>query len=340
MKKVLVTEAVGMALCHDITQIVPGQEKKRAFKKGHVIREEDVSTLLDLGKRHIYIWEPEPGEVHEDDAALLLARVASGEGLVWSEPNQGKVTISSLRDGLLRVLSGKLYNINSLPGISFATLHNNRRVLKDQTVAGTRVIPLTIQQEILDQAEEYSKGLPVISVKAFSPLWVGVITSGTEVYEGRIKDGFFPVIKKKIASFGGRLLAQVIVPDNSKIIAEEIHRMIAQGAQLVLVTGGMSVDPDDVTPKGIRQSGAREVFYGSPVIPGSMIMLSYLGNIPVCGLPGCVMYNRNTVFDLLLPRFFAEDQVNREDIVAMGHGGLCQECEVCHYPDCAFGKNI
>ncbi|MFZ5597076.1 MAG: molybdopterin-binding protein [Bacillota bacterium] len=341
MRKVPVTEAVGMVLCHDITRIIPGQEKRRAFQKGHTIRKEDIPRLLDLGKKHIYVWEPEQGMVHENEAALRLAAHAAGPGLIRDEPDQGKVNLRAAREGLLKVRAGLLQKINSLEGVVFSTLHNNRVVVKNQIVAGTRVIPLAIRQNVLIEAERLcSPDDPLISVKQFQPLWVGIITTGSEVYEGRIKDGFCSVIKQKVVPLGGRLLSQVIVPDDPDYIAREIIRMVGEGAQLVLVTGGMSVDPDDTTPAGIRASGADTVFYGAPVLPGSMFMLSYLGHVPVCGLPGCVMFNSTTIFDLIVPRIFAGERLIRDDITALGHGGLCEECEVCRYPACSFGKNI
>ncbi|OPY58549.1 MAG: competence damage-inducible protein A [Pelotomaculum sp. PtaU1.Bin035] len=339
MRRVHVTESAGMVLCHDITRIIPGREKGRAFWKGQIIKPGDIPKLLDLGKEHIYVWEPETNLVHEDDAALLLARLAAGPGLDWDEPNQGKVNLRAAHDGLLKVRVGQLNRINGLDGVVMATAHNNRRVFNGQVVAGTRVIPLAIQRHILDRAEEACCGPgPLLSVKPFQPLWVGVITTGTEVYSGRIKDGFSGIVRKKTAPFGARALGHVIVPDDPHLISTEIRRMIGEGADLVIVTGGMSVDPDDVTPAGIRAAGADVVSYGAPVLPGSMFMLAYLGHVPVCGLPGCVMFNRTTIFDLVLPRIFAGDRLNKADIVAFGHGGLCEECEVCRYPACSFGK--
>ena len=341
MREVPVREAVGMTLCHDITKIIPGREKTRAFRKGHVIKNEDIPRLRDLGKENIYVWEPLTDLVHEDEAALRLARRAAGPGLNWDKPNQGKVNIKADCDGLLKVGADRLNELNSLDGVILATLHNNRRVSKDQIVAGTRVIPLAIQRTILEEAENLCcLPAPLLAVKPFHPLWVGVVTTGSEVYEGRIKDGFCSVIRQKITPLGGRLLGQVIVPDNPLSITQEIRRQIGEGAELVLVTGGMSVDPDDVTPVGIRATGAEVVFYGAPVLPGSMFMLGYVGHVPVCGLPGCVMFNRTTIFDLLLPRIFARERVSRAEVVALGHGGLCEECEVCRFPACSFGKTV
>lgn len=340
MRKIPVTEAVGATLCHDITRIVPGQEKGRAFKRGHVITPADIPRLQDLGKEHIFVWEKDDDLVHEDESALRLARHAAGPGLEWGEPNQGRVNLRATYEGLLKVQVDRLNMLNNLDGVIMSTLHNNRSVVAGQNVAGTRIIPLAIERYILEQAEAISsRPGPLISVKPFRPLWVGIVTTGSEVYTGRIQDGFCSVLKQKTAPYGARVLGQVIVPDDPGVISAEIRRFIGEGAELVLVTGGMSVDPDDVTPSGIRGTGAEEIFYGAPVLPGAMFMMAYLGHVAVCGLPGCVMFNKATVFDIVLPRIFAGERLSRGDIVALGHGGYCQECADCRYPDCSFGKS-
>lgn len=340
MRKVPVTEAAGMVLCHDITRIIPGREKGRAFRRGQVITPGDIPVLLDLGKEHIYVWESEISLIHEDEAALSLARHAAGPGLKWDQPNQGRVNLRAVHDGLLKIDVDRLNRLNNLDDVIMATAHNNRTVIKEQIVAGTRVTPLAIRRDFLEEAEEIcSQAGPLITVKPYQPLWLGVVTTGSEVYSGRIQDGFCSIIKQKTAPFGARLMGQVIVPDDPFMISREIHQFIAEGAELVLVTGGMSVDPDDVTPIGIRTTGAEVVSYGAPSLPGSMFMMAYLGHVPVCGLPGCVMFNSVTVLDLILPRIFAGERVNRSEIVALGHGGLCNECSECHFPSCPFGKS-
>ncbi len=339
MRKVPVTEAAGMVLCHDITRIIPGREKGRAFRRGQVITPGDIPTLLDLGKEHIYVWESEDSLIHEDEAALSLARHSAGPGLRWDQPNQGRVNIRAVHDGLLKVDVNRLDRVNNLDDIIMATAHNNRIVTKGQIVAGTRVTPLAVRRDILEEAEEIcGQAGPLLTVKPFQPLWLGVVTTGSEVYSGRIQDGFCSIIKQKTAHFGAKVLGQVIVPDDPVMISREIDQFIAEGAELVLATGGMSVDPDDVTPLGIRATGADVVSYGAPVLPGSMFMLAYLGHVPVCGLPGCVMFNSVTIFDLILPRIFAGERVSKADIVALGHGGLCGECADCRFPACSFGK--
>ncbi|MFZ5643233.1 MAG: molybdopterin-binding protein [Bacillota bacterium] len=339
MQKVPVADAVGMTLCHDITRIVPGREKCRAFKRGHVVRQEDIPLLLDLGKKHIFIWDSQENLVHEDEAAKRLSQSAAGPGLAMTEPNQGRVSLIAEYDGLFKVNPTHLNRINSLEGIIFSTLHHSRAVAKGTVVAATRVIPLAIDEALLGKAEDIChESQPLLSMQPFRPLKVGIITTGSEVFEGRIRDGFGPIISEKILPFGGALLRQEIVPDDQDAIAANIRRMVDDGAGLVLVTGGMSVDPDDVTSTGIRDTGAEVVFYGMPVLPGSMFMLAYYNDVPVCGLPGCVIFNRITSLDLLLPLLFAGERVNRSQIAGMGHGGLCVECPQCHYPECSFGK--
>jgi molybdopterin biosynthesis enzyme len=340
MKKVPVHEAVGLELCHDITKVIPGREKYRAYRRGQLITPADIPILLDMGKEHVYVWEPQDSLVHEDEAATRLARRAAGRGLSCTEPSQGRVNLCAQYDGLLNIDVSRLNWINNLENVILATMHNKRPVAKGQMVAGTRVIPLVIESNILEEAEKLaSNPEPLISVMPFNPLWVGVVITGSEVYNGQIKDGFGRLIRKKVTPFGGRIIGQVIVPDNAEIIAQEINNYIGQGAELVVVTGGMSVDPDDVTPLGIRASGAEVVFYGAPALPGSQNMVAYREHVPIYGVPAGALFSHTTTFDLLLPRIFAGERISRADIVALGHGGLCEECKVCHYPLCPFGKS-
>jgi len=339
MHKILIEQAIGLTLGYDITKIIPGREQTRAFRKGHVICTEDISHLRALGKEYIYVGEPNDTFVHEDEAALRLAKKASGAGLTWTQSNQGRVNLRAEHDGLLKVQISQLTWVNNLDKIVFATLHNNRTVVKGQIVAGTRVVPIAIERNILEEAEKLcSVPQPILMVRPFRLLWVAVVITGTEINSGQIKDGFAKVIRQKITSFGGRWMGQVIVPDNAELIAREIQNFIAEGAQLVLVTGGMSVDPDDATPTGIRNTGADVVFYGTPVLPGSQFMLAYQGYVPIIGVPAGALYSRKTTLDLLLPLIFAGEQIVRSYIIALGHGGLCEECELCHYPKCPFGK--
>ncbi|GAW92032.1 molybdopterin-binding protein [Calderihabitans maritimus] len=340
MRKVRVEDAVGMVLCHDITKIVPGEFKGVAFKKGHIIQEEDIPELLKIGKEHIYVWETREGLVHENEAALRLARAVCKGKLEITEPREGKVNLIAHQDGLLKVHVNCLNRVNCFDWLAVATLHSNRVVRKGDLVAGVRVIPLVVEEAKIEQVEalcnEAKEG--IIEVKPLLPLKAGLVTTGNEVFYGRIRDKFGPVLKEKLARYGCKFLRQIIVPDDIGEIATAVKKLAAEGAQLILTSGGMSVDPDDVTPAGVRAAGGEIVAYGAPVLPGSMFMLAYLEDIPVLGLPGCVMYNKTTVFDLVLPRILAGEKLTRQDIAFMGHGGLCNNCPNCTFPHCPFGK--
>ncbi len=339
MKSVPVQDAIGMVLCHDVTQIIPGKFKGRAFKKGHIIRPEDISTLLDIGKEHVYVWEIEEGFLHEDDAAIRIASAAAGEGIVLSEPKEGKVELSAASRGLLKINSAALYHINEVDQVICATLHTNQTVTEGKVVAGTRIIPLVIEESKILQVENICKThFPLVAVKPFKPHTVGIITTGTEVYHERIKDTFTPVLCNKFNELGSTVVQQRIVPDSIELIVTAIAEVIGEGVELIAVTGGMSVDPDDVTPAGIKTAGGRIITYGAPALPGAMFLLAYIGSIPVLGLPGCVMYHKTTIFDLIVPRILAGEVIVREDIIKLGHGGLCANCEECRYPGCSFGK--
>lgn len=339
MRQVRVEEAVGQVLGHDLTRIVPGQFKGAAFRKGHVIREEDIPLLLEMGKEHIFVFELGPGMLHEDEAALRLARAAAGEGLAWNEPREGKITLRAARTGLLEVDAEGLLEVNSIDQIVLATLPTHRPVREGEAVAGTRVVPLVVEEEKVRRAEEAcARRGGLLRVLPFQRPRVGMITTGGEVYAGRIQDRFGPVVREKLAPFGVEVFRQVILPDDAAAIAGTVRELLAEGAGMIIATGGMSVDPDDVTPAGIRQAGAQVVAYGVPVLPGSMLLLAYLGDVPVLGLPGCVMYDRTTVFDLVLPRLLAGQRLTRADLVRLGHGGFCSECAECHFPACSFGR--
>src|SRR5208337_1109176 len=339
MKTISVLEAEGMVLCHDITEIVPDKFKGRAFKKGHVVRREDIPKLLDLGKEHLYVMEVNEKMLHENDAALRMAAASAGPGISLTEAVEGNVELKSEIKGLLKINVQALEEVNEIDQIIFASIHSNRMVNAGKTLAGCRVVPLVIEAEKIEKVETTCRSsFPLFEVKPLSSLNVGIITTGSEVYHGRIQDKFGPVLREKVLDLGSRLLRQIFVSDSIPMIVEAIESLLREGAGLVLISGGMSVDPDDVTPAGIRAAGGRVVSYGAPVLPGSMFMLAYIGAIPVLGLPGCVMYHKTTIFDLLLPRILAGDGITRKDIVRLGHGGLCSMCNPCTYPDCAFGK--
>ncbi|GAA0180257.1 molybdopterin-binding protein [Clostridium sediminicola] len=338
MKKIDVHDAIGSVLCHDITQIIPGEIKDRAFKKGHIIKEEDVKVLLSLGKDHIYVWEHKEGTLHENEAAERLKDLAAGKGISFSEVKEGKISFIAEYDGLLKINTEILMEVNSIGEIIIATRHNNYPVKKGDKLAATRVIPLIIDEEKIIEAEKITEGKTIVEVMPYDKLKVGIVTTGNEVYHGRIKDAFGPVIRKKVEHYNCEVIEQKIVYDDSDMISQAIEELIQKGADMVVCTGGMSVDPDDVTPIGIKKTGAEIISYGAPVLPGAMFLLSYRGKTPILGLPGCVMYAKTTIFDLVLPRVLAGDKITKKDLAAYGHGGLCLECDVCRYPNCSFGK--
>jgi molybdenum cofactor synthesis domain-containing protein len=340
MKCMKTEDAVGQILCHDITQIIPGVSKGPVFRKGHIIREEDVPVLLSCGKDTVYIWENDETKLHENDAAMVLYEICRNDHMSASEVKEGKLELIAQVDGLLKINRKKLIAVNSLGEMMIATRHGNTPVKKGDHLAGMRIIPLVIEKEKMERAKEVSGGGPVLTLLPYHHKRVGIVTTGNEVYHHRIEDSFTPVLKQKLSEFDTEIIGHEVCDDNHERITAAIRRLLDAGAQMVLCTGGMSVDPDDRTPLAIRNTGAEIVTYGAPVLPGAMFLLSYYGEkrIPICGLPGCVMYAKRTIFDLVLPRLLADDEVTREEIAELGEGGLCLHCPVCTYPNCGFGK--
>ena len=371
MKTIPVHQAIGMVLAHDITEIRPGEFKGRAFKKGHIIRKEDINHLQRLGKEHLYVLDIAEDELHENDAAYRLAEALIGEGAqIQGEPEEGKINIIASRDGLLKIDYKRLKEFNMLGEVMCATLHNNTVVRKGQLVAGTRAIPLVVKKEVVEEAVRRVQGSTgVIEVKELRRARVGVVITGNEVYYGRIKDAFRPVIENKVSQFGGEIVGVYFAPDDASYIKVRLEELIEAGADLLITTGGMSVDPDDVTRFAIRQLGVKEMHYGSSVLPGAMFLVAYIESqksevgyrnsesedyklltqnstfktqnskqIPLLGIPACGMYHKTTIFDLVLPRILAGEHIGREELAEMGHGGLCLNCKECRYPVCPFGK--
>ena len=322
LKVIPVEEAVGMALAHDITEIVPGKHKGPAFRRGHIIRSEDIAKLLDIGKAHIYVMELERDELHEEDAARRLARAAAGPHIRLTDPVEGRVNLVAEISGLLKVDADLLYRFNDLGDLILATLPPNRHVKKGDVLAGTRTIPVVVKEELVKKAEVLCKEKPVVTVLPIPSRRIHLIVTGSEVFSGRIKDGFEPVVRRKVNEMGSDLEATKLAPDDPDRIAAHIKDSYGAGAELILVSGGMSVDPDDLTPEGIRRSGAHAECHGFPVLPGSMFLMAYLRETPVLGLSGCVLHDPVTAFDLLLPRLLAGERISRSDIIALGQGGL------------------
>jgi molybdenum cofactor synthesis domain-containing protein len=339
MKIVSIYEAEGMVLCHDITEIIPGQIKGRAFKKGHIIRKEDIPKLLKLGKEHLYVWEVTNDVLHEDDAAQAIANAVAGQEIYFSEPSEGKVELKAAVTGLFKVNIAALEAINDIDEVVLASIHSNQVVKPGSVLAGCRVVPLVIQADRISSVQVLGRNFfPVMEVKPLKSLQVGIVTTGSEIYRGRIQDKFGPVVEKKMKELGSTILGQRFVDDNIEMISAAIKEFVAAGAEMIVTTGGMSVDPDDVTPAGIKAAGGTVIAYGAPVLPGSMFMYAKIQDIPVLGLPGCVMYHKATIFDLIVPRILAGEELTRKDISRLAHGGLCVECADCRFPNCAFGK--
>lgn len=332
-------KSVGRILCHDITRIDKNNFKGPAFKKGHLVREEDIPLLLDMGKKHIYSLELEPGELHEDEAGRRIAAALAGDFLCARGPSEGRVDLLAECAGLLKVNSEAVFKINSIPDVVVATLHNNSPVKAGEVVAGAKVVPLAVSESAVEQVEKICRQQgPPLYVMQYKKLKMGGVITGREVVEGRIKDAFAPVLKEKASSFGLDNPQIIFATDDAGVIADGIKKLADSGCSLIVVTGGMSVDPDDVTPQAIRMTGAQIVKYGAPVLPGAMFLLAYLKDVPVVGLPACGMFFRTTVLDVILPRLLAGEKVTSRDIAGLGYGGLCRRCEVCRYPNCSFGK--
>ena len=325
LKVIPVEQAVGLPLAHDITEIIPGKHKGPAFRRGHIIRQEDVSKLLDVGKANIYVMELEKDELHEEDAALRLAKAAAGTNLKLTGPSEGRINLVAAISGLLKIDVDLLYRFNSLGDLMLATLPGDRHVREGTVVAGTRTIPVLVKESLVQQAEALCKDRPIVRLLPMPPRHVRLVVTGSEVFTGRIKDGFGPIVSKKVGELGSSVDSVELSPDDPDVIANHIKNAKQAGAEIILVSGGMSVDPDDKTPEGIRRSGAKVETHGFPVLPGSMFVMAYLGDTPVMGLSGCVLHDPFTAFDALLPRLIAGEKITRADIMAMGHGGLAKK---------------
>ncbi|MEJ2157136.1 MAG: molybdopterin-binding protein [Desulfobacteraceae bacterium] len=341
LTKIRVENAVGTRLAHDITEIRPDEFKGPAFRKGHKVQHQDLCRLMRMGKRHLYVLDLKEDQVHEDDAVFELAEALAGPGVTFGgQPKEGKLQIRAAYTGLFKVNAKALVEFNLIPDVMCASLHNNFPVSEGQDVAGTRAIPLVIDRKVLDEAVASAKiGQPVLSVKAYHRLRVRLIITGSEVYEGLIEDKFEAIVQRKLASFGAELLETVILPDDLEMIADHASRFLASDTDMIITTGGMSVDPDDVTRLGIRKAGVDTLYYGAAALPGAMGMLAYKGDIPIVGIPACGLYHKATVFDLLLPRLLAGENPDHRDLARLAVGGMCLNCKTCRYPDCSFGKS-
>ncbi|MCL2408385.1 MAG: molybdopterin-binding protein [Oscillospiraceae bacterium] len=340
MKKLRVQDAIGESLCHDMTGILPDGKKGVVFKRGHVIRESDIPALLDIGKSHIFAWDPDADEVHEDDAAMICAEAVCGNGVSYDKtPSEGKVLMYSDIHGLFCVQRDLLRRINSVGDYTVACLPSYTDVEPGQKLGGIRIVPLVTKRENTESVQRICTDEPVFRVHPYKPLKCGVIITGSEVYYGRIEDKFEPIMRRKIEKYGGEIIGVVKCPDDLGDILKAISAFGAGGADLILLTGGMSVDPDDLTPTAIRESGAAIITQGIPMQPGNMLTIAEKDGMYMIGVPGASMHSPVTSLDVFLPRIFAGIDIPR-DFAAFGEGGFCSGCEVCTYPRCYFGRGL
>lgn len=337
MKKMKVEEAVGQKLCHDITKMRDGF-KGAAFKRGHVIREEDIPRLLDLGKKTIYIWEDQAGEIHEEDAAYRMAAMSRTEGTHITDVSEGKVLMIADKRGMFRVNTELLKQINRIGDLTITSLPDHYPVEAGARLASMRIVPLVTKEVQILEAEALCREYPLFALLPYQPLKAGVIITGSEVYSGRIQDKFEPVVRQKLKNYPGEILGVTICDDDMNMIAAAAERFLQEGADFLIFTGGMSVDPDDITPAAIRRLGAEILTHGVPAQPGNMTLAAYLGDVAILGIPGAAISLPTTMFDVLLPQIYTRTKLTREDLIRLGEGGLCQLCETCHFPNCTFGR--
>jgi hypothetical protein len=337
MKTIPVDDAVGTVLPHDMTKILPGEFKGVGFKKGHIVRAKDVGELKKMGKHFIHVLEISEEQLHEDDAALRIAAAVSGPHIKWTSPEEGKSSIISDISGLLKIDVNSLLEINRIDNIAVSTIKTMTPVQSGQVVAATRVIPLVVDKSAICRVEEVAKRESVIQVLPYRSIKIGAVVTGTEIYNGLVKDGFNEFVLPKIEAYGGVFLGKINVPDDADAISSAVDEFLSLGCHLVVTTGGLSVDPDDVTPKGVIKTGAAIINYGSPVFPGAMVLYARHNESIILGLPACVYYAKRTILDLLLPRIFAGQDITKDTFSQMGHGGFCRSCKVCNFPNCSFG---
>jgi molybdenum cofactor synthesis domain-containing protein len=340
LKKIGLQEAIGSKLAHDITEIRPGEFKGPAFRRGDTVCEDDLCHLQRLGKNHLYVLDLADDEIHENEAAVILATALAGDGITWKDgPREGKINLLAERDGLFVVNTAGLAGFNMVDEVMCATLHTHTLVKKGDLLAGTRAIPLVMKRTPIERAAAIARqNGSVLSVKTLRAARVGLVITGNEVYHGLIEDRFAPVLIEKVTSLGSEVVALQFAPDDAEAINQVIRSQLDQGCDLLLLSGGMSVDPDDVTRHGIKLAGASEIHYGAAALPGSMFLVAYLGEVPLLGVPACGLYHRITVMDLVFPRILAGEKIAKAELAFLGHGGLCKDCPECTYPKCHFGK--
>lgn len=336
MRLVPTEKSIGKVLSCDLTQYLEGAPEKIAFKKGHLVEKGDISKLLDIGRTQLFVSEVPEGFIHENEAAALLARHVCAEGIELSASVTGKVMISAAKDGVFKVDRNGLVEFNMYDGVALSCIHANQFVRKGTEIAAVKVIPLFEDEEVLNVIK--SKISPIVSVKSLSNTKVGLVVTGNEVFHNRIKDRATSILERKISKFGSTIIDRYIKPDLVTDIKNAIVNLHERGAELIVVVGGMSVDPDDVTPSAIVKSGAEVVISKAPTNRGAAFVLSYLNGAIVLGVPACIVHYEITIFDLLLPRILSDEILTKKDVIELAYGGLCSNCVECKFPNCSFGK--
>lgn len=342
LRAIPVDEAVGRTVLHDMTRIVPGKSKGVAFYRGQTLEAGDVCRLHQLGKYHVYVEDrlaPETGDwVHEDAAASAFASAMAGPGVHVAEgPKEGKVTLAASEDGFFQVDRAALEAFNMLPDVMAACRHPNRMMTKGTPLAATRAIPLYLAKHTFEQAMRLLEAGPLFSVASQRITRVGILVTGTEIANGLIQDKFAPIVSSKVAQYGCEVVETIIAPDDCLAIRQGVERLLAAGTELLVTTAGLSVDPDDVTRKGLLEAGATDMLHGAPLLPGAMTLSARIGPVRVLGVPACALFFKTTSFDVLLPTVLADLELSRKDLARLAVGGMCMECKTCTYPKCRFG---
>ena len=337
MKKIRVEDAVGQTLCHDLTEMRDGF-KGAAFRRGHVIAKEDIPHMLDMGKRTVFVWEENAGEIHEEDAARRMAAMAPVAGAHYTEPSEGKVLLISDSAGMLRVDTELLREMNRIGDLTISTLPDHYPVKEGMRLASMRIVPLVTKEEQIIRAEKLCESRKLLNLLPYKPLKTGIVITGSEIYHGRIQDKFEAVARKKLSGYPGQVLGAAVCDDDLDMLVRSAQDFLAKGADFLIFSGGMSVDPDDLTPAAIRRLGCDVISHGVPSQPGNMTLMAYLGDISVMGVPGAAISLPTTIFDVMLPQVFSGVRFTKQDLVNLGDGGLCQLCKACHFPNCTFGR--
>lgn len=339
MKKIKVEEAVGLPIFHDMTRIIPGQFKGVAFKRGHIIKEDDIAVLKAMGKENIYAGEIPEGFLHEEDCAVKIAKaICKAEDYEVSSVHEGKIDIYSKDNGIFKIDEEKLYELNDIEHISITCTYNNILVKKGEKILSERIIPLYTREENIIKLEKICEKGKLFEVKKLKNKKVHLIITGREVFQGTIEDRFYDALRPKIEEYGSEIVKVVKVPDDKEWIKAEINKSFEEGAEAIICTGGMSVDEDDVTPVAIKEVAEELVVHGVPVQPGNMFLLAYSKGVPVMGIPTAAIFNKYTVFDIVYPLLASGEKLNKSFFMKLAIGGLCRKCEECHYPNCTYGK--